>query len=215
MNLHDYVDIQFAAQTFRLLPERVAVWKGHNMLLVADLHFGKAATFQASGMAVPSGHGETDLMKLSQLCEKFNPSSFVILGDLFHARAGVNDALVESIGKVFKSLNVSIFWIAGNHDRQLHNLAETLDVRLEKTLTLDSIELTHKPNGGETPCICGHLHPRVQLWEQKQKLELPCFVKDKTTLILPAFSSFSAGTTMKSSRDRQRFACVENKILEL
>lgn len=215
MVLCDHVDIQIAKQTFRLWPEKVALWTQRNMLLVADLHFGKAATFQAFGMAVPSGHGETDLIKLTQICEKFKPSSLAILGDLFHAPTGVNDALIEAIRKVFESLRIPIFWIAGNHDRQLHNLAETLDVRLEKTMALDGIELTHKPNGGETPCICGHLHPRVQLWEQKQKLELPCFVRDKTTLILPAFSSFSAGTTIKNSKARQRFACVENKMLEL
>jgi uncharacterized protein len=215
MTLHDDVDVTLAKQTLRLLPEKVALWLERNMLLVADLHFGKATTFQALGVAVPRGHGEADLTKLAEICKKVKPSSVAVLGDLFHAPAGVSEALVSSIATVFKTLETAIFWIAGNHDRQLHKLAETLGMRLEKTMRLDDLELSHQPKTTATACVCGHLHPRVQLWSQKQKLELPCFVREKTRLILPAFSSFSAGTTIKAAPNRQRFACADNQLLEL
>jgi uncharacterized protein len=215
MTLRDYVDIELAGQTLRLLPEKVAVWQEKNMLLVADLHLGKAATFQASGLAMPGGHNERDLARLVEVCGKAGPTSLTILGDLFHARVGLGETLLNTLAATFETLNVPVLWIAGNHDRGLQGLAERLGVSLEYHLSLDGIELTHKPKPANAPRICGHLHPRVQFWEQKQKLTLPCFVKEREVLILPAFSSFSAGTTMKGLPHRRRYACVEDKVLEL
>jgi uncharacterized protein len=215
MTFHDHVDVILGDQTLRLLSDKAALWLEQNMLLVADIHLGKATTFQNAGLAVPSGHGERDLECLVQLCKKINSQSMAILGDLFHAKIGLNDELVANLTKTFATLELPVLWITGNHDRGLHGLAEKLDVRLEKRLVMSGLELTHKPNGADIPCVCGHLHPRVQLWAQKQKLELPCFVKDVDTLILPAFSSFSAGTTMKSAAGRKRYACAGHQVLEL
>ena len=48
----DYA-IQCAGETVWLLPERALWWPAQRMLMVADAHFGKAATFRARG--VPAG----------------------------------------------------------------------------------------------------------------------------------------------------------------
>ena len=213
--LHDYIDIKLGEHTLRLLPEKGALWSQQNTLLVADLHLGKAETFQASGVAVPSGHHDQDLECLRQLCQKAQPKSLAILGDLFHARAGLNESLINTIAEAFKKLELDILWIAGNHDRHLHNLAETLGVRLEHQLLIDGLLLTHKPVQENVPNVCGHLHPRARLWMQKEKIDLPCFVLEESTLILPAFSSFTAGTQMKKRASRGLYACVETKVLEL
>jgi uncharacterized protein len=215
MTLHDYFDIRLENQTFRLLPEKGALWLEQTMLLVADLHLGKAETFQALGLAVPSGHHDQDLECLHRLCQKVQPKSLAILGDLFHARVGLNDALIKTIAEAFRELELDILWIAGNHDRQLHNLAEMLGVRLERELLTDGLLLTHKPAQENIPNICGHLHPRVRLWMQKEKIDLPCFVLEENTLVLPAFGSFTAGTQMKKKASRRLYACVESKLLEL
>jgi uncharacterized protein len=215
MTIHDYIDISLENQTLRLLPEKGALWIEQNTLLVADLHLGKAETFQASGVAVPSGHHDQDLECLHQICQKVQPKSLAILGDLFHARLGLSEPLIKTIAEGFKKLNVNILWIAGNHDRQLHNLAEILGVRLERELLVDGVLLTHKPAQENIPNICGHLHPRARLWMQKEKIDLPCFVLEESTLILPAFGSFTAGTQMKKKAARGLYACVETKVLEL
>jgi uncharacterized protein len=215
MELYDYVDIKLGNQAIRLLPEKGALWLKQEMLLVADLHLGKAETFQALGVAVPSGHHDQDLECLHQICQKVQPKSLAILGDLFHARLGLSEPLIKTIAEGFKKLNVNILWIAGNHDRQLHNLAEILGVRLEHELLTDGLLLTHKPTQEKAPNVCGHLHPRARLWMQKEKIDLPCFVLESSILILPAFGSFTAGTQMKKNTSRGLYACVETKVLEL
>jgi uncharacterized protein len=215
MTLRDYVDIKLGKHTLRLLPEKAALWLEQDTLLVTDLHLGKAETFQALGLAVPSGHHDQDLECLHQLCQKVQPTSLAILGDLFHARVGLNEALVKSIAEAFEKLELDILWIAGNHDRQLHNLVDTLGVRLEHELLTDELLLTHKPTQEDVPNICGHLHPRARLWVQKEKIDLPCFVLEKNTLILPAFGSFTAGTQMKKNASRGLYACLGTKVLEL
>ncbi|TXD50975.1 DEAD/DEAH box helicase, partial [Ralstonia sp. TCR112] len=47
--------IQCAGETVWLLPERALWWPVQRMLMVADAHFGKAATFRARGVPVPAG----------------------------------------------------------------------------------------------------------------------------------------------------------------
>lgn len=51
---HDLV-IQCAGEAVWLLPERALWWPAQRMLMVADAHFGKAATFRARGVPVPAG----------------------------------------------------------------------------------------------------------------------------------------------------------------
>ncbi|NUR18637.1 MAG: DEAD/DEAH box helicase, partial [Gemmatimonadaceae bacterium] len=47
-----------------LLPERAAYWPARTTLLVADAHFGKAATFRAAAIPVPAGTTDATLGRL-------------------------------------------------------------------------------------------------------------------------------------------------------
>ena len=47
--------IGVAGETLLLFPERAALLAQTQTLLVADPHFGKAATFRSSGIPVPAG----------------------------------------------------------------------------------------------------------------------------------------------------------------
>ena len=40
---------------FLLMAQRAAFWREQQMLLIADPHFGKAASFRSHGIAIPRG----------------------------------------------------------------------------------------------------------------------------------------------------------------
>ncbi|MDP4947522.1 MAG: serine/threonine protein phosphatase, partial [Cyanobium sp. MAG_102] len=71
----------WAGETLELRAER-AVWDPQRRaLLVADLHLGKAESFQAHGIPLPSdGDGET-LNGLLELAHQLEPQQVVVLGD--------------------------------------------------------------------------------------------------------------------------------------
>ena len=68
----------------QLLPER-AVWDPQQrLLLLADLHLGKAESFQASGVPLPSDGDLANLNRLLALAHRLRPPLVVVLGDLIH-----------------------------------------------------------------------------------------------------------------------------------
>src|SRR5680860_396030 len=56
-----------------------------DILVVSDLHLGKASHFQKHGLAIPGEVAKDDLVRLETLIRHYNPSRVVIAGDLFHA----------------------------------------------------------------------------------------------------------------------------------
>ena len=59
-----------AGETLLLFPERAALLAQTQTLLVADPHFGKAATFRSSGIPVPGGTTADALERLDALLRR-------------------------------------------------------------------------------------------------------------------------------------------------
>ena len=105
-----------------LLPERAAYIAsvrdaGESVLLVADLHLGKAEAFHRRGIAVPPGGVEQDLSRLVSACRRTQAAELVILGDLMHAGAASRADVEHALGAVRASLPRRVTLIRGNHDR--------------------------------------------------------------------------------------------------
>lgn len=67
-----------------LLAEK-SVWDPEQgLLLLADVHLGKAEVFQAHGIPLPSDAGAGDLERLVNLARRLQPRLVVVLGDLIH-----------------------------------------------------------------------------------------------------------------------------------
>ena len=60
------VMLTIAGEDVQLLPERALYWPRACTLVVADVHWGKAATFRAAGIPIPSGTTTEDLARLDQ-----------------------------------------------------------------------------------------------------------------------------------------------------
>ena len=70
---------------WQLLPQRAIWWPLRSMLIVSDLHLGKAAHFRKHGIAVPNAVNADTLQRLDQLITQFKPRNVLVLGDLFHS----------------------------------------------------------------------------------------------------------------------------------
>jgi metallophosphoesterase superfamily enzyme len=97
-----------------LLPEK-AVWISEwAVLLIADLHFGKAAHFRKSGIPIPEKVHDQDYIQLNSLISRYSPKQVYFLGDLFHSSWNEQwETLLIFFGQF---PNSTFHLVVGNHD---------------------------------------------------------------------------------------------------
>jgi DNA ligase-associated metallophosphoesterase len=199
--------IDVAGERLRLLAERAVWWERERTLIVADLHWGKAATFRASGIPIPAGTTEADLDRLSTAMTRTAARRLVILGDLFHARAGRVPRTLGTIAAWRAAYpDLEVLLVRGNHDRHAGDPPAELgfDV-VNGPYPLAPFVLRHEPaTSPDGYVLAGHLHPGVRLHGPgRQSVRLPCFAFGRNAALLPAFSAFT-GTAEREPRDGDR-----------
>ena len=113
------LQVQIGDVTWTLSAGRSAFWRERRWLVVADVHFGKAATFRALGVPVPHGTTSDTLSRLADLIDRMQPTTVVFLGDLFHAReahAVRTLAALHQWRERYAALDLVL--VEGNHDRK-------------------------------------------------------------------------------------------------
>ena len=70
---------------FLLLADKALYWPKHKALLIADVHFGKAAAYRALGQPVPQGTTKNNLSRLTTLINLYPTQQIIFLGDFLHA----------------------------------------------------------------------------------------------------------------------------------
>ena len=76
--------LEFSGLSLILLKQK-AVWIPNlQILLLADLHFGKAAHFRKSGIPIPEPIHDIDLFVVKNLLDQYQPKQIYFLGNLFH-----------------------------------------------------------------------------------------------------------------------------------
>ena len=189
------VGIDVAGERVRLLPERALFWERERTLVAADLHWGKAAAFRAAGVPLPAGTTAADLRRLTAALDRTGATRLILLGDLFHARAGRVDRTLAEIGAWRRAHGaLDVLLIRGNHDR--HAGDPPADLRfgvVDGPWPLGPFRLRHEPAiepGGYV--LAGHIHPGCTIHGPgRQRLRLPCFVFGPSVGLLPAFTEFS------------------------
>jgi uncharacterized protein len=210
--------LTLAGMTAVLLPERALFLPALDTLLVADLHWGKAAAFRAANVPVPTGTTATDLSRLSQALLRTRASHLVVLGDLLHARHGRHADTMATIAewrRAYAALQITL--VRGNHDIHAGDPPEALAITCTPRLQLGPFIGLHEPQSRpDGYVLAGHLHPHVRLSGRgSQHLRLPCFVFGDTVGILPAFSSFT-GRGMYDQVDTDRlYAIVDDAVVAI
>jgi DNA ligase-associated metallophosphoesterase len=175
-----------------LLAER-ALWDPERrLLLVADLHLGKAEVFQGHGVPLPSDGDASTLNPLLELVHRLRPRDVMVLGDLIHSRLGLTGELRQKLRALPELMGCPLRLIAGNHERGswLEGLPQ------EGSRAVGPWWLSHAPEPREGLLnLCGHRHPVAVVGRAVDRLRLPCFAfdPDQNVLVVPAFGSLTGG----------------------
>lgn len=211
------VKIQVAGEEIVFYPGRAAYWPRKKWLICADLHWGKAETFQHWGLPVPSAVLESDLDRLENIYRACGAEEIIVIGDLVHARVGLSEGVRDRVGDFFQRLGAPMTLIRGNHDRALREIPAGWRLKVvEGFLDEGPFRFRHDdgPADGQYQWL-GHLHP---LWVTKgagDKLRLPCYWVRPGAMTLPAFSAFTAGQVVMATPKDRVFVLTEEDVLEV
>lgn len=199
-----------------LLHPSGAVWAPQvSALMVADLHFGKAASFRRLGVPVPEASTTGTLQQLRRLLDDLArlpldaaPGAavqLVVLGDLLHAARGRSAVMLEAVESALPLMQahpaapgLELHLVRGNHDAAAGDPPAHWGVQLhDEPWRLGPWALCHEPQvvpGAYT--LAGHWHPCTVLQgPARQRLRLPCFwfgdPVARPVGVLPAFGDFT------------------------
>jgi len=179
-------------ERLELLADKAVLAAARGLLLLADLHLGKAESFQAQGIPLPSDGDAATLNALLELATRLQPAQVIVLGDLIHGPLGLTGELRAKLAALPELLGCPLRLIGGNHERGswIEGLAQ------EPAQALGPWWLSHEPDPPPgLLSVCGHLHPVAVVGAGKERLRLPCFALDHhhRRLALPAFGRLTGG----------------------
>lgn len=196
--------LEVADTTVICLWQRMLFWPTERTLFVADVHLGKAASFRAAGVPLPSGHSHRDLDRISAMLTAHQAKRLVILGDLVHTQSSYTPALDQG----FRALRathsaVEFILVRGNHDRNAGDAsAEWGLTMVTEPYALGPFSCCHAPGstrraGGAGFELAGHLHPALRVQTVREGITLPCFWRHQDGIVLPAFGSLTGNFTVR------------------
>ena len=204
-------------EVLELTNQRVIYWKNKKSLILSDLHIGKSAHFQKSGIPIPSSVLDDDLERLKQLIHHFKATTLIIVGDLFHAEYNKDLDEFKNWLSNFETLKLEL--IKGNHDRLKHSIYDFFEIKVHQpALEIDCVKFVHDNIQPKENCftISGHTHPGVAIkGKSRQRIKLPCFQVTENQLILPAFSLFTGLNTKNAPKDCKNFCFTDDGIFEV
>jgi uncharacterized protein len=213
------VAVPLLGETLWLLPERALFWEERRLLLLADPHWGKAASFRAGGIPVPGGTTRQGLTRLTRAVGLTRPDGVVILGDFLHARSGrAAETLRALMEWRAEHRRLDLLLVRGNHDRHAGDPPEALEIGcVNGPLAMGPFLLAHHPMGGaEGYGIAGHLHPTVRLTgPARERHRLPCFWFGRQGMVLPAFGEFTGGADVAPLPGDRVFVVADEEIVEI
>lgn len=214
--------LELGGEELRLLPGRGAWWPAGETLFVADLHWGKEATFRER-VAVPVPDlTHHELARLEVLLEQTDCRQLVLLGDLVHSSAWRSEAVVSQVAAWRNRVRgrfprLELLLIEGNHDLRSGGLPSEWGLtRLAPPVTVGPFVCAHYPEAARPgPGLAGHLHPRIDLHLGPDRLRLPCFWLRGEQLTLPAFAWFASHSAITREPGDRVFAIGDEEVLEL
>ena len=200
-----------------LLPSRAIYGPSSSTLIVADLHWGKSATFRHFGLPVPDCLDD-DLARLSLLLEQTSSTRLLILGDLIHGTQVSETKTIETIDRwrdQHRSLDIHL--TLGNHDRHLRDLSSRWNLKTHENFVEGPFCFQHEPRPSESGyVIAGHLHPKFRLSGRGLGHQVfPGFLFRQDNAVLPAFSAFIDHQTIRPGVDERVYLIAESRVIDL
>jgi uncharacterized protein len=211
--------ITLANTVVELLADRALFLPDTNALIVADVHWGKAAAFRAGGIPVPHGTTRSGLDRLDALLTCTHATQLYVLGDLLHARAGMAPGTVRALEQWRgKQRDLGMTLVRGNHDYRAGDPPASLGIMcVDAPLHVGPFALCHHPCEHEASYVlAGHIHPVAQVHGRaRQRLTLPCFAFGERGGLLPAFGEFTGGAVIDQRAFRDVYVIADDAVLPL
>ena len=215
--------VTVAGEELELCAECAVYGRRRRMLLVADPHFGKAASFRALGVHVPSGTTSTALGRLDGLIARLSVESpverVVFLGDFLHAKEGRNDDTFSAIAAWRAShADIAMQIVRGNHDKRAGDPPASVGMQcVDGPVIEDGFALAHHPVGVPGRYVlAGHVHPcAVLIGPARQRERLPCFwfSKSRQVGVLPAFGDFTGCAEVDAQEGDDIFVVADGSVV--
>lgn len=201
-------ELLVAGERLLLLAQKAVYWPAAKMLVIADIHFGKAASFRARGVPVPRGTTTQNLAALDELMALHEVAHILFLGDFLHARAAHAPAtLAAMLGWRSRHPDLRLTLVRGNHDRHAGDPAASLAIAMaDEPYTVGPFSFCHHPDlEADGYVLAGHVHPVFVLATRFESLRLPCFLVGPGRMVLPSFGAFTGGFPVVPGAGEQVF----------
>jgi DNA ligase-associated metallophosphoesterase len=206
VSIQGSVAIEVGGEQLILLPQKAAFWPRERMLVIADIHFGKAAAFRSWGIPVPRGTTSENLHALDDLILLTGAEHVLFLGDFLHARAAhAAGTQAAMLAWRRRRSELILTLVRGNHDKHAGDPAGQLGIDLvDEPYTVGPLSFCHHPDiAAPGYVLAGHVHPVYVLATRFDALRLPCFVAGPRRMILPSFGSFTGGHALRPEPDER------------
>jgi putative SbcD/Mre11-related phosphoesterase len=195
------------------LDSRRAVWlERESVLAVADLHLGYVWAQRAEGNLLPLSAPDDALARFAALLHEYQPREVVVLGDIVHRAVSlepIREELRQLCRLCSKLPDTRLQLLAGNHDRALAVLLRECEIALPLTpnARIGPHVFLHgdRPSAEGAPgeggrVFMGHEHPAISLGDGVKGLKCPCFLVADDLIVLPAFSTWAAGSEVRGGQ---------------
>ncbi|MGK5037484.1 ligase-associated DNA damage response endonuclease PdeM [Janthinobacterium sp. LB3P118] len=210
--------VELAGELVWLLAHKAVYWPARKMLIIADIHFGKAAAFRALGVPVPRGTTTQNLLALDALLASHVCEEIVFLGDFLHARAAHAHATVAAmLAWRTRHPDVRLTVVRGNHDAHAGDPASALGIGMvDEPHNVGNLSFCHHPDTvAPGYVLAGHMHPVFQLRADRKGLRLACFLLGRQRAILPSFGAFTGGHAVQPAAGERVYVTADAAIFAI
>ena len=167
-------------------PSGSLFWPDQNLLVVSDLHFGKAERLARRGGALlPPYENRATLQRLDHDIEATGATDILCLGDSFDDLTAADHLPGDDLLWLTRLMAGRQWtWIEGNHDAGPVELCGSHRAEAQ----ISGLAFRHIATP-QTPEISGHYHPKASLPGRSA----PCFLIDTARVILPAYGAYTGG----------------------
>jgi uncharacterized protein len=202
-----------------VLGQRAAYWIERRWLVIADVHFGKAATFRARGVPVPHGTTSDNLRRIDALIDRLEPEAVIVLGDFLHAREAQAPGTLQGL-RAWRErrAGLDVVLVEGNHDRSAGALPASLRIDcVAEPWQVGGFAFCHQPRFIEgSSVLAGHLHPAIRLSGRADDgVSLPCYWLRRGLAVLPAFGDFTGGARIDREVGDRVIALADDRLFEV
>lgn len=192
--------------------DRALFWPSQSLLVISDVHLGKAGHFRKHGIPVPGQVHISDFQRLNTLIQRYHPEKILFLGDLFHSDQ--NNEWNDFVHWSRHHHRIHQILVRGNHDILNDDQYKQLNIEICDRYDHHPFSFSHEREPTADYNISGHVHPAVRLRGlARQGATCPCFYFAQDHALMPAFGQFTGNHPLRPRQGDQVFAIAEQVLV--